>query len=1156
MYLKSVELCGFKSFAERTKLLFEQGITGIIGPNGCGKSNVADAVRWCLGEQSAKSLRSHQMMDVIFNGSQSRATTGMAEVSITFDNSQNVLPIDYSEVTVTRRLFRSGESEYFINKTQCRLKDVSDLFLDTGIGTEGYSIMEQGKVEFILSAKPEQRRELFEEAAGVARYKARREEALRKLEKVDIDMNRVSDMLSLLKEQISSLDSAARKAKQYKKYQEELKKLEISSLVHGIDSCHKEIEKINEFLLPKTAEFEQLNATMDQIDAEFSEIRLLQTQKDDEYIRLQDQLSQFKSGINLADERIQQAARRETELIERQTTLSMDIESSTGMIKNIEEELANIRTMCSELSVQAEKLKNGYIQKEAHLNDIRASMASFHNDENDIRNRLFELASEKTDIHNEHNRLNSFNAHCQAKTDSLAKEQAHLQEQQAPLQQKISETERETEALILRETELGTKIEEIVAKSRQTQTLLNDTVFKSTHVRESVVSLESKLQTIIEMEQKNPYRSAIRSVLALDIPGIIGPLGGLISINQGFEDVVTASLGEKLYYLICDTVQTANKAIEHLKSNELGRVTFIVTENLPDSASNNYLTQVQGTQTLLSMLKYEPSVEKVLKFLCSEVFVSGNTIYGKAVIQGGGKIVYDSTLLIDEQSKNINAQIEEKNRNLEEISAQENRLQSEIESMNAERSSLEFEKQRITIQIENIQNQSNMLKQELGYIEKEISIVNDETVKNREEEVKTVSQMKVLDESLATIVTEEEALKEKQRSLNTELQKFRDEESVLAPVLTESKVAWATQSNELAGRLREEEKLKETVTSTIAKIEQYKTELAINQTRIIEQKTIQESESENLKSLYVKQEEQEGEVQSSLAERQALLERQNEKTNALHEIRHNAEQLKQELHRFDLDKHSFDIRLQNFTQKLQEEHSAVFEEVKELYLSTPPQEEEILRIKKRIESIGPVNLAAPEEYASLEERFNFLQTQQQDLLKAKEDLLEVINKINKTTKENFKITFDKVRENFKNIYQQLFEGGQADIVLTEESNMLESGVDIMAQPPGKKPQSISQLSGGEKALTAIALLFAFFMVRPSPFCILDEVDAPLDEANVGRFINMVKSFSKQSQFLVVTHNKRTMEMANVLYGVTMEELGVSKIISVRLHKDEELAASA
>ncbi len=1150
MHLKRLELCGFKSFADKTRLEFEPGITAIIGPNGCGKSNTADAIRWCLGEQSARSLRSHQMMDVIFGGSQSRQTTGMAEVSITFDNATKTLPIDYSEVTVTRRLFRSGESEYFLNKTQCRLKDIKDLFLDTGIGAEGYSVMEQGKVEFILSARPEERRELFEEAAGVAKFKARREETLRKLEKVDIDMNRVNDMLTMLKEQINALDLAAKKARQYQKNQEDLKRLEIASMAQKLSSSASEIERLNGELNPKQMEYERLNTAFDQTDAEISQLRQSQLEKDEIYVKLQGELSQVKSEINLSDERIRNADTREKELLERKDLLSREIEQSAVRASEFDKTLSELTEMIKNISARVQVLEKEYQDKQSHAESLRNRINEIQREEIAVRENLFSLAEERVRRNNDKNRLLSLQARCQGQVLSLNKDLAKSREQLTPLIENIAARENELNELKLRMNSLTEKQNDCarnIASLEQRSAELNSS---RNAFKEKIVSLESRHQTLLEWEQKDPQRLALRTVLSLNIPGISGPVGSLIRITTGAEEIVGAALGEKLNYLIAETAEAAQRAIEHLENNNLGRVTFIVLERIPEISGDSSLTQLPGSRSLLSLLSAAPEYDRALRFICQGTLIYGKTVYGNAVLSGGGQIAFDKPLLIDENLRNIQTEIEGLRAELSRSEAEFISIAQETAARIEEKKLVDMEAHKLEAQSEFLSSAMGTVRDEAEYVKKEISLTEEDIKKQEAEALQISNDLLSIDASFETLAKEETGLNERLAGIDSTLRAAREEENQITPLLTESKVAWATQANELSGRTREEEKLRSDIQNIALASEQARNESAETDNKIIEQKTIQHNESQKLKQLSVEQEQKDIQVQQSLSERQEIYKQLETKNNTLHELRKQIETVEEDLHAKQMELRSFELQCQSFEQRLKEDYSLSFAEAKEQYANIEVDEEEISRLKRRLESMGPVNLAAPEEYANLEERYNFLLNQQQDLIKAKEDLHQVIQKINQTTKENFKKTFDQIRENFRNLYHQLFEGGEADLQLTDENDLLESGVDIMAQPPGKKLQNIALLSGGEKALTAIALLFAFYMVRPSPFCILDEVDAPLDEANVGRYINMVKTFAAQSQFLAITHNKRTMSMADVLYGVTMEELGVSKVISVRMQKEE------
>lgn len=1155
MYLKRLELCGFKSFADKTRLEFESGITAIIGPNGCGKSNTSDAIRWCLGEQSVRSMRSHQMMDVVFGGSQSRPTTGMAEVSLTFDNSQNILPIDYSEITVTRRLFRSGESEYFINKAQCRLKDIRDLFLDTGIGTEGYSIIEQGKVEFLLTARPEERRELFEEAAGVSKYKVRREETLRKLQKVEVDMNRVTDMISLLKEQIGSLDSAARKAKQYQKCKDDLRRLEMASIVWQSGNIRKEIERIKDALHPKNAEFERHNTCLDQAEADFSGMRVEQVEKDETYVSLHNEYSRIKSDINVTDERIAQSVEREREFVDRKALLGLECETAGIELQKREQELAQVRSLWQELAAQLGRLEQEYQEKERILLSIRARIADLLNAQDTLKAERFRLEARKTELHNEKNRLNSYQAHCQARVVSLRKELARLNEQRIPRQEDLEAKENEINALRRRLQELTAGQENhrlLIEENESRRSTLQQQEASS---KEKLVSLETVARTLREWEEQDPVRTTMRTVLSLNIPGIRGPLSSFLHIEQGSEDVAAAALNGMLDYMVCDTRDAALQAIRHLEENKCGRLTFLMLDLLPEPLPAD--AHPEASRPLTSLITSDADIGKAVRFLCGAVAVAGQTVYSPALIQGGGQIAFDRPVLVEERLRHLEQETEAIRHGLARTGDDLSALNATLAQLVAEKRDMDFERHKGEAQLEMLEKQHGVRREELQYMDKEIALNDNEIQQQLHEEQKGIDQMHQVETALTQLEADERAQRERQQQIDHDIAGQRDEENRMGPILTEAKVAWATQSNEVSGREREERHLKESIESFVKQREQGDAEIAAISVRLSDLKMAREKEGERLSQFHQELQQKETALELSTAERQSLTKRLAEINATLHSLRQQVETVKNEIHDLQIEQRSFELQFQNLAARLQDDYGESIAGMSGECAAQPVNEDEIARLKRRIEAMGAVNLAAPEEYAVLEQRYNFLLTQQQDLFKAREDLHHVIAKINQNTRENFKKTFEKVREYFKSIYHQLFEGGEADLVLTDESNLLESGVDIWAQPPGKKLQNIALLSGGEKALTAIALLFAFFMVKPSPFCILDEVDAPLDDANIGRYINMIKSFAQKAQFLVITHNKRTMEMADILYGVTMEELGVSKIISVRLSREKEnLSVSA
>jgi chromosome segregation protein len=1151
MYLKKVEVCGFKSFADKTILDFEPGISGIIGPNGCGKSNISDSIRWCLGEQRAKSMRSSNMQEVIFGGTQTRATTGMAEVSLTFDNSRNILPIDYSEVTVTRRLFRSGESEYFINKTQCRLKDIRDMFLDTGIGSDGYSIIEQGKVDFLTTAKPEDRRELFEEAAGVSKYKVRREETLRRLEKIDADMSRLSDALAIHKQQITALDIAAKKAKQYKKYQEELANYEVASLVQHISYGNNEIARIKTELDPKIKEFESTNTSMTQLDTEIQEIRLSLDEKNESYVSVNKDLSEIKMQIGVADQIIQHAMQREGEIKSEKESLEQELVVNRQKVIQMEEQLKTLKSDDGTLSDDLVKYEADYREKEQQYNLVKNRLSELETRENRIREKLSRFESEKEQQHNLKAELSESRIYLDAELDSLQRIILRLENDVEPTRKEIVTIEAELELANASIGSLETKKEEInkiISENEEKRKSLENLLLQ---YKESLASNDSRVSTLKEFDQQDPVRSSIRAVLSLGNLAR-GPISNLIDADENKQELVASALGEKLNYLVCDTAEKAEQAIKFLEENGLSRLSFIVADKISDSVQNSAIGLPQGYTELIKCLRYNSSDEKIIRYVCSGALVSGNKIYGNVVVSGGGKISFEKSVLVEEQIKNLQNKSEELKLNI-------STTQSEIEHIYENQINLRLEKERLGFAAIKVKTQIEGKRSQIEEKKNDIKSITEEINKHKEEINSKTAELNSFNEKISVFETklaehedEENRLYEELKIIENDTFAAKKEEETSAPLMMEARSVWDKKATEFENKRQGQQYLLDNIVNIKKQIEYAENKIVESEDKLSEFLTSQETETLKIQQLYESQAQKEAEIRHSLTDRQSLQDTLDSKTNECHDLRSKVDELNNEVNAMQVDLKNSEYQKNDLEKRLAETYGKTYEEIKNDFDGIEVNNEEIIKIKRKMECLGSVNLAAQEEYDALEQRYNFLLVQQQDLLKAKDNLFEVIKKINQSTIENFKKTFDIVRDNFKTLYRKLFGGGEADLMLTDENNLLESGVDIYAQPPGKKLQNISLCSGGEKALTAVGLLFAFFMVKPSPFCILDEVDAPLDDANVGRYNSMIKEFSSKTQFLVVTHNKRTMEMVDVLYGVTMEEHGISKIISVKMNKQDEV----
>ncbi|GHT15315.1 chromosome partition protein Smc [Endomicrobiia bacterium] len=1151
MHLKKVEVCGFKSFADRTVLDFEPGISGIVGPNGCGKSNISDSIRWCLGEQKAKSMRSSNMQEVIFGGTQTRTTTGMAEVSLTFDNSQNGLPVDYSEVIITRRLFRSGESEYFINKTQCRLKDIRGMFLDTGIGYDGYSIIEQGKVDFLTTAKPEDRRELFEEAAGIAKYKVKREETLRRLEKIDTDMSRLSDALVIHKQQIADLNSAAKKAKQYKEYKENLAKYEIVSLVRHITCGIGEIERIKKNLDPKVKEFESDNVFIAQLDVEIQDMRFSLDGRNEQYVNINRDLSEIKTQIGVADQIIQHAMSREIEIKAEQERLGHELVTIRDKVVQMEEQLKTLNTDDGSLSVEVVCLENVFKEKELQYNSIKVGLLELESKENEVRSRISELKSEKEQQLKLKTELAEIKTRLDADIISLERMITMLENDVESANREIAEIDAELttadKSRWLFESE-NEKINKTVSENEEKIKTLENSLLQ---YKETLVSGEARIATLKEFDQQDPVRSSIRAVLSLGNVAR-GPVSSLIDVNDDKIGLIASALGEKLNYLVCETSERVERAIKFLEDNGLCRLSFIVAEKISDSYRKSDIGLPLGYVELIKYFRYNPEDEKIIRFLCSYTLVCGNKIYGNVIVQGGGKISFEKPMLIEEQIKKLQKKSDEIRRSISSVQSEIEQIREYQINSRLEKERLGFDTIKIKTQIEEkhsrIEEKKNGLKRIAGEINR-----HKEEINSKKTELASFSR-KIFgfETKLANYENEEDKLYEELKTVDNGIFSVRKEEELIAPLMMSARSSWDKKAAELENMRRGQQYILDNISNIKQQIVYAENRIRENSEKLLELLATQETEAVKMHQLYEQQTQKEAEMRISLTDKQTLQDALDAKIKEWRGLCGKVDGLNSEIKNMQSDIKNFEYQKNNLKKRLAETYSKNYEDIKNDFEGVDEaNSEEIAEIKRKMESLGAVNLAAQEEYDALEKRYSFLLMQQQDLLEAKDDLYEVIKKINRVTVENFKMTFDIVKGNFKEIYRKLFGGGEADLMLTDENDLLESGVDIYAQPPGKKLQNISLCSGGEKALTGVALLFAFFVVKPSPFCILDEVDAPLDDANVGRYNAMVKEFSAQTQFLIVTHNRRTMEMADVLYGVTMEEQGISKIISVKMNKQND-----
>ena len=1183
MHLKGLEMIGFKSFTQRTALQFTSGVTAIVGPNGCGKSNIVDALRWVMGEQSARHLRGHLMEDVIFNGSESLSPTGMAEVSLVFDNEDGRAPVEYnsfSEIMVTRRLFRSGESEYAINKIPCRLKDIIELFLGTGVGNKAYSVVEQGRVDEMVNAKPEERRSLIEEAAGTSKYKSRKQAAERKLERTHQNLLRVSDIVREIERQIRSMELQAKKAERYNSLKKELKEKELiwaeiqrKRLDESISIQEAKLKATEDHLV-------QLLASLHSKEAESEGIRLSLLEAEKGISLQQESVYQRKVQIQVEKQTIDFYKKDQAELREVEEKIQAEL-------RQLEEKL---RTLTLEIE-ELKKAKENFVQlslfEETYLRDKEKELEET---KSQIQNLQSELEREKAIL------IDAINQVSHLKNDLLAKEK-----QREEIKRKLSRNQKEQcdTALSLessreKQQEKKTASECSLERAREIEretTEATDWIKEWSKVKEEqerkIEVLKERLQenrsrlVSLEALQKNyeGYQEGVRAIMlkrrkeaAFD--GVYGLVADVIEAPEAFEKALTAVLGDRLQYVIVRGHQEGVEAIEYLKRESSGRGSFVPRLLSPRERRPLPLKEPEVVVPLLEMVSVKDGYREIAEYLLADVvvvrdlrsglelwtrngFVStlvtpeGEVIDPMGVVTGGSADSLEGNLLSQKRRiKELEALLSELERPLQSEEKDLRALREEMDRTETKRSALIEEGHHQALERLRLEHDFLQADQEVSRLEETLRMLAQEqmdlstNLRSLGEETEHCQSR--IESSLQERTEREKALAEKQEILS-QLEKDLER---LETGATESRIRSAalgerkenTQQN-LENRIKLQRELSEQVKSRESEI------LEMNQKRQQLEEGIclaDKSLDEGMKALQTLEERLEKERQ----EYRDISRHLTEAEEAIKELRPLGEASQEEKNGLQLQLSEKRLNLLHLCDSIREKYG---QDLMEMRVEGPDggvSEEDLLaeieEQRSRLERMGEVNLAAIGEFEELNSRYQFLSQQKQDLEKSMSDLQRTIIKLNRVCRLRFKESFEQINQRFEEIFPRLFRGGKARLVLTDENDYLETGVDIVAQPPGKKLQSITLLSGGEKALTAVSLLFAIFLTKPSPFCFLDEVDAPLDDANIDRFNEMIKEMSQSSQFILITHNKRTMQPAEVLYGITMAEPGVSKVVSVKM----------
>lgn len=1156
MYLKAIEIIGFKSFADKSRLDFEPGITCVVGPNGCGKSNVIDSVRWAIGEMSWKSLRSSSMVDIIFNGTMKRSPLNMAQVNMIFDNTSRSLALDFNEITVSRKIFRSGESEYYLNKVQCRLRDVRDLFLDTGIGGEGYAIIDQGGVESVLSASAEQRREMFEEVAGVSKYKAKREECIKRLDRVDLDLARLSDTVALIDEQIKKLDSEAKKARLYQKYREELKESEIAISLCSIKESEQQIAALTTELDPVVRRAKDLEANISAQEGQTAALDLNLTHKQKEVSQFNEKIAASKYQVGLLEGALKNCDNMTAELTAQLSASGSESERGQNRMQELAPAIVQLKAQLQQIAAELDPLQQQYNkqfaasqQTEQELRAIDGQVQRTNSELMQLVQRQMECANkvslEESNILRENEDLVTLEKNNQSSLAGLDDLRKTLTQSQALLQTRRADVESAKAAIVTGE-----------AKTRELQSQRSALGEELSGLKSAAAALNAKLEMIQTQGKNDPYWVGVKLVTQAGLPGVKGTLRKALKYKASLGVSVEEAFGKYLDAVLCDDVQTADQAISVLKGHGKARCKFIVLSQVPQTASQSV------EKALKNEIKYAPELENLVNYAIGGYRCDGEgDIRGAFFIASGDAAVRAPEAYWGEEEA-VKQELADKAKQEDEISAQMIRNFEALGTSEEALRVLRAKQQEAAVAFSTAQGQLSAQEQQLKNTEAALERVTRQKqdivlrVDNRKQNINK------LKETLETLKQQHGAAQQKTEEMaarKMELQKaaetLKSEINLLSASLYEVKIKKNNVELDLKSTEYEQNALlatqgkrAEQITAAQARLQALSDEKLSTQAKL-------SAERDALAIL----ETDEFKLRGAL---ETLKKDYDEKTVLLNNYKKQFSEL--QIKQNDLENSLSNARRQRTTvvNNLFENWNTTPEEAQMKFGDRQVDYERVKMMRKRIENMGAVNMTAPEEYDALTQRNDFLRAQINDLDGAKKDLKSAIAKINSTTRDNFRYTFDQVKMHFKNIYQTLFRGGECDLVLTDPENLLETGIEIYAQPPGKKLLNLSSMSGGEKTLTALSLLFAFFTHNPAPFCILDEADAALDEANVERYVNLIREFAATTQFIVVTHNKRTMEASKRLYGITMEESGVSKVLSVNLsdpadeQKKKELEALA
>lgn len=1184
MYLKSIEVHGFKSFANKIDFQFHTGITGIVGPNGSGKSNVADAVRWVLGEQRIKQLRGASMQDVIFSGTEMRKPLGYAYVAITLDNADHQLAIDYDEVTVSRRLYRSGESEYMINGTICRLKDVNELFYDTGIGKEGYSIIGQGQIDKILSGKPEERRELFDEAAGIVKFKRRKYAAQKKLEDEQQNLVRVKDILSELEKQVGPLEKQSETAKIYLKKKEELKTLDVNMFLLENNRLREQLQGVEEKYGIASGDLEETNARYEGIKEEYETIQ-------DEIESLDEQIEAARSSlsdtglmrgklegeINVLKEQIRSAEGNKEHLNSRLLNVQHEID-----LKNVDKE--GILADKKEIDGQVAEMQSARDSARAKLEEVQKKIEELNNSIEAGKNTIIEALNQRATIKSQIGRFDTMMEQVNIRKAELTSRLVRAKSDEAEQEEQIKQLQEQFESINVVIRELNDKQTLLEEQLSGMRTALSDKDQKLRDMQVVYHQEKAKLESLANLtERYEGYGGSVKRVMEQKEhnPGIIGVVADIIKVEPKYETAIETALGGNIQNIVTDDEETAKKMIGFLKKNKGGRATFLPLTSIknPQEFKTPEVLKEKGVIDMAdALVQIDKKYKDVAKAMLGRIVVVDNVDnavkiarkfdYGIRMVTLEGELLVPGGAISGGAFKN-NSNLLGRRREMEELEAKVKKQLSDIDALLDDIEKTKEERNKMRVELEETKGslQDKFIEQNTA----RLNVMQAEERKNeteagfgelKSEEQEIEKQIREIEEGKTAILKELSDSEQLEKNVDAQIREFQKELEEKRREESEQTAQTSEWDVEVEKMLQKQEfhqanvdRIDGEILRFTKELEEIKEGILQNETETEEKKKAIEEIEKTIEASHETQSDTEIKLKENVARREELNAKQKGFFATREEMAERMTALDKEVYRLNAQKEKLEDSIEYQINYMWDEYEITLSDAASLrneeMTDLPAMKKEISSLKDQIKRLGDVNVNAIEDYKNLMERYTFLKTQHDDLVEAEKTLENIIEELDTAMRKQFKEKFAEISSEFDKVFKELFGGGKGTLELMEDEDILEAGIRIIAQPPGKKLQNMMQLSGGEKALAAISLLFAIQNLKPSPFCLLDEIEAALDDNNVTRFAKYLHKLTKHTQFIVITHRRGTMEKADRLYGITMQEKGVSTLVSVNLI-DKEL----